>query len=89
MENRLLPGRAAYTDGCIPHRVERLKTKKKFERKKQELSASQCASAAGGDTNSARQPSQLSEMDIWVQSVGRKKRKSCRFWLLASICKSS
>ncbi|XP_070024698.1 probable transposase-like protein At4g04430 isoform X2 [Nicotiana sylvestris] len=42
-----------------------------FERTKQELSASQSASTEVGDTNSA---SQLSEMDIWVQSVGGKKK---------------
>ncbi|XP_009758886.1 uncharacterized protein [Nicotiana sylvestris] len=42
-----------------------------FEKKKQELSASQSASTEVGDTNST---SQLSEMDIWVQSVGGKKK---------------
>jgi len=45
-----------------------------FERKKQELLASQSASAAEGETNLAGQPSQLTEMDIWVQSVGGKKK---------------
>ncbi|KAH0747438.1 hypothetical protein KY285_009095, partial [Solanum tuberosum] len=45
-----------------------------FERKKQELLASQSASTAEGETNSAGQPSQLTKMDIWVQSVGGKKK---------------
>ncbi|KAH0657658.1 hypothetical protein KY289_026406 [Solanum tuberosum] len=45
-----------------------------FERKKQELLASQSASAAEGETNLAGQPSQLTEMDIWVESVGGKKK---------------
>ncbi|KAF3646257.1 putative suppressor protein SRP40-like isoform X2 [Capsicum annuum] len=43
-----------------------------FERKKQEILVVQSASAVDGETNSASQPTQLSEMDIWVQSVGRK-----------------
>lgn len=47
-----------------------------FETKKQELLASQSASAAEGETNIAGQPSQLTQMIIWVQSVGgRKKRR--------------
>ncbi|KAH0679880.1 hypothetical protein KY284_020965 [Solanum tuberosum] len=45
-----------------------------FERKKQEILAVQSASVVEGETNSANQPSQLSEMDIWVQSVGGKKK---------------
>ncbi|KAH0693719.1 uncharacterized protein [Solanum tuberosum] len=45
-----------------------------FERKKQELLASQSASAVEGETNLAGQPSQLTEMDIWVQAVGGKKK---------------
>ncbi|KAF3660897.1 putative suppressor protein SRP40-like isoform X2 [Capsicum annuum] len=28
-----------------------------------------------GETNLASQPTQLSEMDIWVQSVGEKKKE--------------
>ncbi|KAF3625860.1 putative suppressor protein SRP40-like isoform X2 [Capsicum annuum] len=46
-----------------------------FERKKQEILAAQSSSAVDGETNSASQPAQLSEMDIWVQSVGGKKKK--------------
>ncbi|KAH0722671.1 hypothetical protein KY290_005330 [Solanum tuberosum] len=45
-----------------------------FERKKQELLASQSALASEGETNLTGQPSQLTEMDIWVQSVGGKKK---------------
>lgn len=45
----------------------------KFEAKKEELLASQSASV-DGDTNSASQPPQLSDMDIWVLSVGGKKK---------------
>ncbi|KAM3246545.1 hypothetical protein P3L10_008312 [Capsicum annuum] len=45
-----------------------------FERKKQEILAAQSASAVDGETNSASQPTQLSEIDIWVQSVGGKKK---------------
>ncbi|XP_059283080.1 uncharacterized protein LOC132036702 isoform X2 [Lycium ferocissimum] len=45
-----------------------------FERKKQELAASQNASIVEGDSNPVSQPSQLSEMDIWVQAVGGKKK---------------
>ncbi|XP_009771648.1 uncharacterized protein [Nicotiana sylvestris] len=63
-------GTSVHTGGCIPHRViwNRMNN---FEKKKQELSASQSASTEVGDTNSA---SQLSEMDIWVQSVGGMKK---------------
>ncbi|KAH0679566.1 hypothetical protein KY284_020651 [Solanum tuberosum] len=66
-------GASLHTGGCIPHRViyKRMNT---FERKKQELLASQSASVAEGETNLAGQPSQLTEMDIWVQSVGGKKK---------------
>ncbi|KAM3219320.1 hypothetical protein P3L10_023851 [Capsicum annuum] len=46
-----------------------------FERKKQEILAAQSASAVDGETNSASQPAQLSEMNIWVQSVGGKKNE--------------
>jgi len=45
-----------------------------FERKKQELLASQTASTAEGETNLAGQLSKLTEMDIWVQSVEGKKK---------------
>ncbi|KAM3281953.1 hypothetical protein P3S67_027600 [Capsicum chacoense] len=48
--------------------------KNEFERKKQEILAVQSASAMDGETNSASQPAQLSEMDIRVQSVGGKKK---------------
>ncbi|XP_060202105.1 uncharacterized protein LOC132630549 [Lycium barbarum] len=66
-------GASLHTGGCIPHRVI-YKRMNNFERKKQELSASQSASVVAGDTNSASQSSQLSEMDIWVQFVGGKKK---------------
>ncbi|OIT31915.1 hypothetical protein A4A49_58223 [Nicotiana attenuata] len=50
----------------------RMCIKPEADGKKQELSASQSASTDQvGDTNSA---SQLSEMDIWVQSIGGKKK---------------
>ncbi|KAM3360792.1 hypothetical protein P3S68_015646 [Capsicum galapagoense] len=45
-----------------------------FQRKKQEILAAQSALAVEGETNLASQPAQLSEMDIWVQSVGGKKK---------------
>ncbi|KAM3398937.1 hypothetical protein P3S68_002453 [Capsicum galapagoense] len=45
-----------------------------FERKKQEVLATQSASIVKGETNPASQPSQLSEMDIWVQAVGGKRK---------------
>ncbi|KAM3303073.1 hypothetical protein P3S67_014103 [Capsicum chacoense] len=45
-----------------------------FERKKQEVLATQSASVVKGETNPASQPSQLSEMDIWVQAVGGKRK---------------
>nr|XP_009763211.1 PREDICTED: uncharacterized protein LOC104215160 [Nicotiana sylvestris] len=44
-----------------------------FEKKKEELLASQSASV-DGETNSTSELSQLSEMDIWVLSVGGKKK---------------
>ncbi|KAK6775986.1 hypothetical protein RDI58_026987 [Solanum bulbocastanum] len=46
-----------------------------FERKKQELLASQSASAAEGETNLAGQPSQLTEMDIWVCNLLVERQK--------------
>ncbi|KAF3635361.1 putative suppressor protein SRP40-like isoform X2 [Capsicum annuum] len=48
--------------------------KNEFERKKQEILAVQSASSVDGETNSAIQLAQLSEIDIWVQSVGGKKK---------------
>ncbi|KAM3359551.1 hypothetical protein P3S68_019262 [Capsicum galapagoense] len=45
-----------------------------FERKKQEILAVQSASAVDGETNSASQPTQLTEMDIRVQSAGGNKK---------------
>ncbi|PHT45577.1 putative voltage-gated potassium channel subunit beta [Capsicum baccatum] len=42
--------------------------------KKQEILATQCASIVDGETNLASQHAQLSEMNIWVQSVGGKKK---------------
>ncbi|KAG5614977.1 hypothetical protein H5410_014801 [Solanum commersonii] len=55
----------------LPNNISKQNT---FERKKQELLASQSVSAVEGETNLAGQPSQLTEMDIWVQSVGGKKK---------------
>ncbi|KAM3248285.1 hypothetical protein P3L10_010053 [Capsicum annuum] len=49
-------------------------TYNEFEIKKQEILAAQSASAVDKETNLASQLSQLSEMDIWVQSVGGKKK---------------
>ncbi|XP_047260305.1 uncharacterized protein LOC124893321, partial [Capsicum annuum] len=45
-----------------------------FERKKQEILATQITSAVDGETNSTSHPTQLSEIDIWMQSVGGKKK---------------
>ncbi|XP_016471538.1 uncharacterized protein LOC107793658 [Nicotiana tabacum] len=45
----------------------------KFEKNKEELLASQSASV-DGETNSVSELSQLGEMDIWVLSVGGKKK---------------
>ncbi|KAM3238243.1 hypothetical protein P3L10_013273 [Capsicum annuum] len=50
-------------------------TYNEFERKKQEILAAQSALAVDGETNSTSEPTQLSEMDIWVQSVGGKKKE--------------
>ncbi|KAF3631147.1 putative suppressor protein SRP40-like isoform X2 [Capsicum annuum] len=46
-----------------------------FERKKEEILAAQSASVVEGETNSVSQTTQLSEIDIWVQSVGGKKKR--------------
>ncbi|KAM3323904.1 hypothetical protein P3S67_005055 [Capsicum chacoense] len=46
-----------------------------FERKKQEILAIQSTLAVDGETNSASQSAQLSEMDICVQSVGGNKKE--------------
>lgn len=47
-----------------------------FERKKQELLVSQSASTSEGETNATSgRPSQLTKMDIWVQSFGGKKKE--------------
>ncbi|KAF3659726.1 putative suppressor protein SRP40-like isoform X2 [Capsicum annuum] len=48
--------------------------KNEFERKKQEILATQSTSAVDGETNSTSYPTQLSEIDIWMQSVGGKKK---------------
>ncbi|XP_060172735.1 uncharacterized protein LOC132603618 [Lycium barbarum] len=46
----------------------------KFEKKKEELLATQSASV-DGDTNSGSQPSPLSDMDIWALSVMERKKQ--------------
>ncbi|KAM3344601.1 hypothetical protein P3S68_024310 [Capsicum galapagoense] len=49
-------------------------TYNEFERKKQGILVVQSALVVDRETNLASQPTQLSEMDIWVQSVGGKKK---------------
>ncbi|KAF3638860.1 putative suppressor protein SRP40-like isoform X2 [Capsicum annuum] len=62
-----------HTGGCVPHRLI-YKRMNEFERKKQEILVVQSALVVDRETNLASQPTQLSEMDIWVQSVGGKKK---------------
>ncbi|KAM3200291.1 hypothetical protein P3L10_032653 [Capsicum annuum] len=56
-------GASLHTGGCVPHRLI-YKRMNEFERKKQKILAVQSASAVDGETNSASQPTQLTEMDI-------------------------